>query len=410
MRLGNLIKAAVILAVAATVSLASFYPLGGVPWLPLTQDINLGLDLRGGVHVVLEAVDTEEAKATPDAVQRSIGMLEERINQFGVTEPVIQQQGTNRIVVEIAGVDDPDAVVRDLIRPAYLEFRTEDGATVLTGADLSDAKEQYNQQTGQPEVGLTWNPEGAKTFAEVTAAHVGRPLGIYLDGNLLQNPIIKSPIPDGKAVVTGYASLQEANRIAVLLRSGALPVKLDIMEKRTVGPQLGADSLERSVSAGTVGFGAVLLFMVAYYRLPGLVSAFSLAVYATLVLLILSAFHATLTLAGIFGLLVSLGIAIDTNIIIFERLKEELRTGRSLRSAVDAGFKRALVVILDANVTTLIAVAILYVFAPAMIKGFALTLGIGILASMFTGLVLTKWMLHLFAGSGIANSPRLYLK
>lgn len=410
MRLGNLIKAAVILAVAATVSLASFYPLGGVPWLPLTQDINLGLDLRGGVHVVLEAVDTEEAKATPDAVQRSIGMLEERINQFGVTEPVIQQQGTNRIVVEIAGVDDPDAVVRDLIRPAYLEFRTEDGATVLTGADLSDAKEQYNQQTGQPEVGLTWNPEGAKTFAEVTAAHVGRPLGIYLDGNLLQNPIIKSPIPDGKAVVTGYASLQEANRIAVLLRSGALPVKLDIMEKRTVGPQLGADSLERSVSAGTVGFGAVLLFMVAYYRLPGLVSAFSLAVYATLVLLILSAFHATLTLAGIFGLLVSLGIAIDTNIIIFERLKEELRTGRSLRSAVDAGFKRALVAILDANVTTLIAVAILYVFAPAMIKGFALTLGIGILASMFTGLVLTKWMLHLFAGSGIANSPRLYLK
>lgn len=410
MRLGNLIKVAVILAVAAAVSLASFYPVGGVPWLPLTQDIDLGLDLRGGVHVVLEAVDTEEAKATPDAVQRSIGMLEERINQFGVTEPVIQQQGTNRIIVEIAGVDDPDAVVRDLIRPAYLEFRTEDGTTVLTGADLSDAKEQYNQQTGRPEVGLAWNPEGAKTFAEVTAAHVNRPLGIYLDGNLLQNPTIESPIPDGKAVITGYASLQEANRIAVLLRSGALPVKLDIMEKRTVGPQLGADSLERSVSAGTVGFGAILLFMVAYYRLPGLVSAFALVVYATLVLLILSAFQATLTLAGIFGLLVSLGIAIDANIIIFERLKEELRTGRSLRSAVDAGFKRALVAILDANVTTLIAVAILYVFAPAMIKGFALTLGIGILASMFTGLVLTKWMLHLLAGSGIANSPRLYLK
>jgi len=410
LRLGNLIKVAVILAVAAAVSLASFYPVGGVPWLPLTQDIDLGLDLRGGVHVVLEAVDTEEAKATPDAVQRSIGMLEERINQFGVTEPVIQQQGTNRIIVEIAGVDDPDAVVRDLIRPAYLEFRTEDGTTVLTGADLSDAKEQYNQQTGRPEVGLAWNPEGAKTFAEVTAAHVNRPLGIYLDGNLLQNPTIESPIPDGKAVITGYASLQEANRIAVLLRSGALPVKLDIMEKRTVGPQLGADSLERSVSAGTVGFGAILLFMVAYYRLPGLVSAFALVVYATLVLLILSAFQATLTLAGIFGLLVSLGIAIDANIIIFERLKEELRTGRSLRSAVDAGFKRALVAILDANVTTLIAVAILYVFAPAMIKGFALTLGIGILASMFTGLVLTKWMLHLLAGSGIANSPRLYLK
>jgi len=410
LRLGNLLKVAVILVVAAAVSLVSFYPVAGVPWLPLTQDINLGLDLRGGVHVVLEAVDTEDAKATPDAVQRSIGMLEERINQFGVTEPVIQQQGTNRIIVEIAGVDDPDAVVRDLIRPAYLEFRTEDGTTVLTGADLSDAREAINPNTREPEVNLTWNPEGAKTFAEVTAAHVGRRLGIYLDGHMLQNPEIKQPIPDGKAVITGYESLQEANRVAVLLRSGALPVKLDIMEKRTVGPQLGADSLERSVTAGAIGFGAILLFMVLYYRLPGLVSAVSLVVYATLVLLVLAAFNATLTLAGIFGFLLSLGIAIDANIIIFERLKEELRTGRSLRSAVDAGFKRAFVAILDANVTTLIAAVILYVFAPVMIKGFALTLGIGILISMFTGLVLTKWMLHLLAGSGMVNSPRLYLK
>ncbi|MEW6541760.1 MAG: protein translocase subunit SecD [Bacillota bacterium] len=410
MRLGNLIKVAVILAVAATISLASFYPVGGAPWLPLTQDINLGLDLRGGVHVVLEAVDTEEAKATPDAVQRSIGMLEERINQFGVTEPVIQQQGTNRIIVEIAGVDDPDAVVRDLIRPAYLEFRTEDGTTVLTGADLSDAREALNPNTGQPEVNLTWNPEGARTFAEVTAAHVGRPLGIYLDGNLLQDPVIQSPIPDGKAVITGYASLQEANRIAVLLRSGALPVKLDIMEKRTVGPQLGADSLERSVTAGAIGFGAILLFMVAYYRLPGLVSAFSLAVYAVLILLVLAAFNATLTLAGLFGFLLSLALAIDANIIIFERIKEELRTGRSLRSAVDAGFQRAFAAVLDANVAGLIAAVILYVFAPVMIKGFALTLGIGILASMFTAQAFTRWMLHLLVGSGIVNSPRLYLK
>lgn len=408
MRLGNLLKAAVIVTVAAAVSLASFYPVAGVPWLPLTQDINLGLDLQGGAHVVLEAQDTEDAKATPDAVARTIALLEERIDQFGVTEPVIQQQGARRIIVEIAGMDDPRQVVDDLIRPAYLEFRTEDGTTVLTGADLSDAREQYNQQTGQPEVGLTWNREGTRVFADVTTANVGRRLGIYLDGKMLQNPVIEQPITGGRARITGYGSLEEAHRVAVLLRSGALPVKLEVMEERTVGPQLGSESLQRSLNAGAIGFGLILLFMVGYYRLPGAVAAFSLVVYGTLVLLILSAFNATLTLAGIFGFLLSLGIAIDANIIIFERLKEELRTGRSLRSAVDAGYKRALVAILDANVTTLIAAAILYAFAPIMIKGFALTLGIGILTSMFTGLVLTKWMLHLLAGGGTTANRLLY--
>jgi len=408
LRWGNLLKVALILLLAAGVTFAAFFRVPAVPWLPLTQDISLGLDLQGGVHVVLEAVDTEEMKATPDAVRRAMGMLEERINQFGVTEPLLQQQGASRIIVEIAGVNDPEQVVNDLIRPAHLEFKTEDGETVLTGADLADAREQYDPATMQAVVNLTWSAEGAKVFADVTTEHVGRTLGIYLDGQLLQNPVIKQPILDGKAVITGYESLEEAHRIAVLLRSGALPVKLEVMEKRTVGPQLGADSLARSVNAGIIGFGAILLFMLAYYRLPGLVAAFSLSVYGVLVLLILAAFNATLTLAGIFGFLLSLGIAIDANIIIFERLKEELRTGRSLRSAVDAGFKRAFVTILDANVTTLIAAAILFAFLPIAYKGFALTLGIGILTSMFTGLVLTRWMLQLIAGSGLANSPRLY--
>lgn len=408
MRWGNLLKIAAIFLLAAVVTFATFSRVPDTPWLPLTQDINLGLDLQGGVHVVLEAVDTAETKATPDAVKRTIGLLEERIDQFGVTEPVIQQQGLNRIIVEVAGVDDPNQVVRDLIRPAYLEFRTEDGTTVLTGAALDDARERYDPATMQAVVNLTWNPEGTQIFGEVTTAYVGRHLGIFLDGNMLQNPRIESPIMNGRAVITGYESLEEANRIAVLLRSGALPVKLEIMEKRTVGPQLGADSLARSVNAGIIGFAAILLFMLAYYRLPGLIAAFSLTVYATLVMLILAAFNATLTLAGIFGFLLSLGIAIDANIIIFERLKEELRTGRSLRSAADAGFRRAFVAIVDANVTTLIAVIILYLFAPIMIKGFALILGIGIVVSMFTGLVLTRLVLRLIVDSGVAKSPRLY--
>jgi len=398
---------AVLLVVGFVGLLTAWSPFSGVPWLPFSKDINLGLDLQGGIHVVLQAVPTEEDKVTADAVKRSIAILENRINQFGVTEPIIQQQGSDRIIVEIAGVDDPDEVVRTLIMPAYLEFKTEDGQTVLTGANLKNAQEALDN-AGQAEVNFELDREGSQKFAEVTTANVGRHLAIMLDGEVLQNPTIESPITEGKGRITGYASLEEAHRIAVLLRSGALPVKLDIMEKRTVGPTLGTDSLERSKTAGAVGLGAILVFMLAYYRVPGLVASLSLITYAILVFLIFAAIKVTMTLPGIAGFLLSLGIAIDANIVIFERLKEELRTGRTLRSAIDAGFRRAFVAIVDANVTTILAAIVLYIFAPTMIKGFALTLGIGIAVSMFTALSMTRWLLHQTAGSGLARNPKLY--
>ncbi len=273
MRWDNLIKMTAVLLVVGFVGLLTAWsPFSGVPWLPFSKDINLGLDLQGGIHVVLQAVPTEEDKVTADAVKRSIAILENRINQFGVTEPIIQQQGSDRIIVEIAGVDDPDEVVRTLIMPAYLEFKTEDGQTVLTGANLKNAQEALDN-AGQAEVNFELDREGSQKFAEVTTANVGRHLAIMLDGEVLQNPTIESPITEGKGRITGYASLEEAHRIAVLLRSGALPVKLDIMEKRTVGPTLGTDSLERSKTAGAVGLGAILVFMLAYYRVPGLVAS-----------------------------------------------------------------------------------------------------------------------------------------
>lgn len=383
-------------------------PWPGVPWLPFSKDINLGLDLQGGVHVVLQAVPTEEDKVTRDTINRSIAILENRINQFGVTEPVIQPQGSDRIIVEIAGVDDPDKVVDDLIQPAYLEFKLEDGSTVLTGANLKDAQEQLDPETNRPQVNFELDKEGARIFAEVTAENINRPLAIVLDGEVLQAPTIQSEIPDGHGRITNYESLEEAHRIAVLLKSGALPVKLDIMEKRTVGPQLGADSLDRSKTAGAIGLLAILVFMLAYYRVPGLVAGFSLVTYGIIVFLIFAALKVTMTLPGIAGFLLSLGIAIDANIIIYERLKEELRTGRTLRSAIDAGFRRAFVAIVDANVTTILAAIVLYIFAPPMIKGFALTLGIGIAVSMFTALSMTRWLLHQVAASGLAKDPKLY--
>ncbi|MBO8128702.1 MAG: protein translocase subunit SecD [Peptococcaceae bacterium] len=407
MKWGNIAKIAAVIVVVAAVAVAAFVPVKNVSWLPLTKDINLGLDLKGGVHVVLQAVDTEDTKVTKDAVRRAKAILERRVNEFGVANPVIQLQGDRRIIVEIAGVKNPNEVVDKLIRPAYLEFKTEDGRTVLTGRDLKNAQESMMPESNLAQVNLTFTKEGADKFAEITSNNVGRPLAIFLDGELLQAPEIREPIRNGQARITNYESLESAHQIAVLLRSGALPVKLDVMEKRTVGPTLGRDSLDRSVKAGIIGAVAILLFMIGYYRVPGVIAGFALAVYALLVLLIFSAFNVTMTLSGIAGFLLSLGIAIDANVIIFERIKEELRTRRTLRSAIDAGFKRAFVAIVDANVTTLLAAGVLYYFAPIIVKGFALTLSIGILVSMFTALTFTKYLLHLVAGSGLKN-PKLY--
>lgn len=409
MRWGNLLKlAGIVLAVAVVAALAVLPLFPGAKWLPFTKLINQGLDLKGGVHVVLEAKDTPEVPVTAERVKQAMAIIENRVNAFGVAEPIIQQEGTRRIIVELAGISDPDEAVRNLIRTAYLEFKTEDGTTVLTGRQLKDAIEAKDPQSGQVKVNLEFEPDGAKIFADVTAANVGKRIAIYLDGRLLQAPVVQEPIPNGRAQITGYESLEEAHNIAILLRSGALPVKLEVMEKRTVGPTLGADSLDKSIKAGVAGLIAILVYMIIYYRVPGLLADLALVIYALLVFMVFAAFHVTITLPGIAGFLLSLGMAVDANIIIFERLKEELWAGKSLHSAIDAGFKRAFVAIFDANVTTLIAAAVLYYFGTGPVKGFALTLSIGILASMFTAITMTKWILHLFAGSNLVRNIKMY--
>ncbi|AEG14284.1 protein-export membrane protein SecD [Desulfofundulus kuznetsovii DSM 6115] len=377
-------------------------------YLPLVKDITLGLDLQGGVHVVLEAKDTPEVKVTPDTMKQLMAVIQRRVDQFGVAEPVIQLQGRDRLIVEIAGKIDPEEAVRTMVKTAYLEFKTMDGKTVVTGADLKDAIESKDPVSGQITVDLTFNAAGAKKFAEATAANVGKPIAIILDGQVLQAPVVDEPIPNGKAQIRGYQSLEEAHNIAILLRSGALPVKVEVAEKRAVGPALGADSLDKSKHAGLVGVLAILIFMVMYYRLPGLVADFALLIYALIVLAIYVGLHVTMTLPGIAAFLLSLGIAVDANVIIFERLKEELRTGKSLRSAIDAGFKRAFTAIFDANATTLIAAVVLYFFGTGPIRGFAITLGIGIVASMFTAITVTRWLLHLVAASGLVRNAKAY--
>lgn len=405
---------ALLLAVLLAIGAAGFVIMR---YKVIQKYINLGLDLQGGLHVVLEAVDTPEAPVTDDSINRVKGIIENRVNQTGVKEPVIYPEGKRRLVVELAGVKDPNKAIDLIGRTAVLEFRTADGKVVVRGKDLKDAQAALDpQKNNAPVVNLQLNDEGAKKFAAVTTEITSkysqtdpkRKIAIYLDEEVLQNPSVSEPITNGQAQITGYNSLEEANRIAVLLRSGSLPVKVETLYSQTVGPSLGADSLAKSTKAGIIGVAAILIFMIAYYRLPGVIANVSLVVYSMIVLGILAAIGATLTLPGIAGFLLSIGMAVDANVIIYERLKEELKEGNSLRRSVEAGFKRAFTTIFDANATTLLAAAVLYFFGTPAIRGFAITLSIGILVSMFTAITFTRYLLRLTVDSKIATNKKWY--
>lgn len=369
----------------------------------------LGLDLRGGVHVVYEAVPSEGAPVTDDSIDKLIGVFRNRIDAYGLTEPLFQKQGSDRVVVELPGVKDPDEAIELLGRTAHMEFKTEDGKTVLTGQHLKDAQAQLTPNSNEPYVALTFNDEGAKIFEEVTTANVGRRLAIYLDDNLVTAPVINGPIAGGNAQISGgYESLEEAQSEAILLRSGALPVNVELIEKRSVGPTLGQESLDLSLKAGIIGIAAIFLFMLLYYRWPGVIAVLSLIFYGLIVVGIFILIDTTLTLPGIAGIVLSVGMAVDSNIVIYERLKEELRAGKTLRSAIDAGFRNAFRAILDSNVTTLIAAGVLYFLGTGPIKGFAITLSVGILVSMFTAISFTRFVLHLVAKSRLVVNPKVY--
>ena len=374
---------------------------------PLANSIRQGLDLQGGTHVVLEAVDTPEAQVNDDAMQRVVKIMEKRVNELGLTEPLIQRQGERRIIIELPGIKDPDAAIKTIGKTAMLEFKDEDGNTVMTGTDLKNAQDARNQQN-QYVVNLEFSDEGAKKFADLTTKNVGRRIAILLDGEVLTNPNVREPITGGRAEITGQESQEEAHRIAMLLRSGALPVKVNIIETRTVGPTLGQDSKDKSEFAFVIGISAVLVFMVLFYRLSGLVADLSLMAYVILLLFILKMLDATLTLPGVAGIILSIGMAVDANVLIFEHFKEEFRLGKTLRLSMEAGFKRAFTTIFDSNITTIIAALVLFFFGTGTIKGFAITLGLGVVLSMLTAITLTQYMLKLLIASNICKNPAVY--
>ena len=375
---------------------------------PLAESIRKGLDLMGGTHVVLEAEDTEIAKVDDDAMQRVVSIMERRINELGLTEPVIQREGERRVIIELPGIKDPDAAIQTIGKTAMLEFKDEDGNTLLTGTDLKDAQPAMNQQNNSAVVNLEFSDEGAEKFADATLKNVGRTISILLDGEVLTDPVVREPIMGGRAEISGQRDLEEAQRLAVLLRSGALPVKVNIIETRTVGPSLGNDSKQKSEFAFVVGVAAVLIFMLLFYRACGFIADISLMAYTLMLLAILKALDATLTLPGVAGIILSIGMAVDANVLIFEHFKEEFRLGKSIRLAMETGFKRAFTTIFDSNITTIIAAAVLFMFGTGNIRGFAITLGLGVLLSMFTAITLTQYLLKLLVNARIFESPSVY--
>ena len=354
---------------------------------PLANSIKQGLDLQGGTHVVLQAVDTPDLKVDDDAVNRSVKIIERRVNELGLTEPVIQRQGKDRIIVELPGVKDPEKAIAMLGRTAMLQFKDINGKVVLTGKDLKDARAQVSQGN-QAVVGLEFSDEGGKKFADLTARNIGKQIAIVLDGEVLTAPVVQEAITGGRAQISGSRNVEEAEHLAILLRSGSLPVKIEVLENRTVGPTLGQDSKDKSVKAFMIGIAGVFVFM--------------------LLLLIMRYLGATLTLPGIAGIILSIGMAVDANVLIFERFKEEVKKGKTLRSAMDAGFSRAIITILDSNITTLMAAAVLFYLGTGPIKGFAVTLALGTLLSMFTAVTVTKFLMRFLVYSNITKSYFLF--
>ena len=384
----------------------------GAIWLSFFKPTKLGLDLKGGVYVVLEAVPEEGVTIDDSAMNRLIEVLDRRINGLGVAESLVQKAGNNRVIIELPGISNTEDAINMIGKTALLEFKIENpdgtlGETLLTGGALKKADVTHDN-LGRPQIQFEMNQEGAIKFAEITRNNIGRKLAITLDGKVQTAPMINSEIPSGNGVITGNYTIEEAKATATLLNAGALPVKAEVVETRTVGASLGDESIAQSKQAAMFAMALIGIFMLIFYRLPGIVADIALIIFGLITFGCLNFIDATLTLPGIAGLILSAGMAVDANVIIFERIKEELKLGNTIRNAIDAGFSKGFVAIFDSNLTTLIITTILFTFGTGPVKGFAVTLTIGTLASMFTAITITKILLVTFVTMFKLNKPELF--
>lgn len=371
------------------------------------ENIRLGLDLQGGVNIVYEAAIENPTAEDMKAAQ---AMIQNRLDKENYTEAETSIEGENRIRVDIPGVDDPQKAINEIAATAMLGFYDAEGNEILTGKNIQKAIPQlYTNNLGvqEPCVSIEMDKEGSEIFSEFTKNNIGKPIIIKLDDVIISQANIQSHITDGKGMISGNFTPESAEQLAERIEAGSLPFALTAVSSNGVGAQLGMDAFNTSIKAGVIGFFCILIFMIVCYRINGIAADIALTFYVGLLLMVLSYTEATLTLPGIAGIILSIGMAVDANVIIFTRIKEELATGRSLRPAIDAGFSKAFSAILDGNVTTLIAAVVLYVLGTGIIKSFAMTLGIGIVISMFTALTVTRLIVNLFVGMGIKN-PVLY--
>ncbi|MCI8577613.1 MAG: protein translocase subunit SecD [Lachnospiraceae bacterium] len=352
------------------------------------DDIKLGLDLAGGVSITYQTVETSP---TAEEMSDTIYKLQQRVQNYS-TEAEVYQEGSNRINIDIPGVSDANSILEELGKPGSLIFVDEAGQVLLTGDQVASAKAGITEQNGIRAyiVSLTFTDEGTKAFADATTANVGKRIAIIYDGRLYSNPVVREAITGGQCQIDGMSDYDEAEQLASTIRIGSLSLELEELRSNVVGAKLGEEAISTSLKAGAIGFAIVAVFMVAVYLVPGLAAVLALALYVGLILILLSAFDVTLTLPGIAGIILSVGMAVDANVIIFTRIKEEIGVGKTVRSAIKTGFAKALSAILDGNITTLIAAAVLYLRGSGTVKGFATTLAIGIVLSMVTALFITK--------------------
>ena len=393
-------------------------PLSGI--LGSSGQRSIDITEKGGL-ITLTPSDAAITERIRQAVDQSIQIIERRVNELGLVEPTIQREGASRILVQVPGLQDPSRLKEILGKTAKLDFRMVDLSmtpeqamathpppdaeildgekgekyliekrVLVSGADLIDAQPGFDQRNSEPIVSFRFNSTGARKFAEATQQNVGKPFAIVLDNKVISAPVIREPILGGSGQISGNFTVQQANDLAILLRAGALPAPLTVVEERTVGPGLGQDSINAGEHAAYVGAALVVFFMLVTYGLFGLFANIAVAVNVAMIFGVLSMLSATLTLPGIAGIVLTVGIAVDSNVLIYERIREEVRTGRTAINAIDAGFSRALATILDSNITTFIAAAVLFYIGTGPVRGFAVTLGIGILTSLFTAFTLTR--------------------
>lgn len=381
----------------------------------IVKPTKLGLDLVGGSRLVLEAQPANNEAVTSDMMSSLHRAIENRINKLGVSETVVQRSGEKRLVIEIPAISDLNQAKAYLGETAELDFRklvvlpngVQDWVTTgLTGKDLKIARLDKDMR-GAWQVNLEFNNEGKAKLTKVTTELLEKPMAIFFDNDLISAPTVKAVLNDGNGVITGVDGA-EASKMVDLLNAGALPVPAKIIEENTVGPTLGADSIAKSKTAGAIGLAFVMLFMLAYYRAPGMIANVALVIYGIILFALFKLIPVTLTLAGIAGFILSVGMAVDANILIFERTKEELKAGRTLFTAINSGFDRAWTSIFDSNMTTIITCAILYCLGTSIVKGFALTLALGVFVSMFTAINVTKNFMHLVFGTGNLKNPALF--